>query len=368
MQNLKILIILFICITAQSHSNGQIKRIWLTHRTNEPSHIVLSWYSYEAGNSEVCYRVGNEKECRIIINEQKKLHHVEIPLTEKDVVYNYKVITGKEESKTYSFKGYPSSGKILRIAIVGNWGFAENPDLTQLLKDNPHLLMTLGDNIKNLHEHCGEENNSAPTLFQTIPFMPILGNHDKQIRPRGEKYPILPVYDINANSFRKFFELPDSEWKWYFNIPDFSIGFIALDLNHISDFGTTWQTCHDFHIGSEQMKWYNEILKKNTNKNTITLHNAKNQQMREIENGEWKRLFQMGTSVVTGYGYFSERANVRGFPYFNTSLKAGDQYPDKFSEFLEVTGGYILMKISKETIGIEMKSLQGELLDCYILK
>jgi hypothetical protein len=73
-----------------------------------------------------------------------------------------------------------------------------------------------------------------------------IGNHDKEIRPRGSKPPEEPVYDINATAFRRFFELPGDEWKWHFDIPDFDVRFVALDLNHISDFGTTWQACHSF--------------------------------------------------------------------------------------------------------------------------
>ena len=52
-----------------------------------------------------------------------------------------------------------------------------------------------------------------------------------------------PVYDVNATAFRTFFELPDDEWKWHFDVPGFDVRFIALDLNHTSDMGTTWQAC-----------------------------------------------------------------------------------------------------------------------------
>jgi len=374
MKVIRAVFLILVFLSIKSLVSGQIKRIWLTHRTNDPSHLVINWQSKEPGNSEVRFSIGNGRERRITEKGETTLHHIEIPLVKKNLMYHYRVITGKEKSETFTFKGYPSSRYEFRAAVVGNCGYADNPDLTQLLRDNPHLLLTLGDNIPNLHDLCesGTKDciepflkliDSAPGLFQTTPFLPILGNHDKEIRSRGNKYPPEAVYDTNATAYRKFFELPDDEWKWHFFIPDFDICFIALDLNHISDFGTTWQTCHDFHYGSEQIEWYRMIQKNNSMKYKITLLNERNQSMRSQENYEWQNLFQQGTAVISGFGYYSERAEVDGFPYFNTSLKTGDKYPDKFSKALYDVNGYILLSLTKNTLKIDMKTLQGKTID-----
>jgi len=32
------------------------------------------------------------------------------------------------------------------------------------------------------------------------------------------------------------------------------VTFLALDLNHITDFGTTWQTCHGYSPASDQFR------------------------------------------------------------------------------------------------------------------
>ncbi len=314
MNYIRVLIVFLIFTSFHNNSIVQIKRIWLTHRTNEPSHIVINWQSEKPGPSEVWFRTDNGKEHQIIVNDETTLHHVEIPLREKNVIYYYRVITGKEHSEMYAFKGYPSDREKLRVAIVGNWGYAGNSNLSQLIRDDPHLLLTLGDNIPNLHDQCGEGVkdciepflklvDSAPELFQSTPFMPILGNHDKEIRDRGRKCPPLPVYDIDATAYRTFFELPDSEWKWHFNVPDFNLCFIALDLNHIVDFGTTWQTCHDFHIGSEQMEWYRKIMNK-TPVNIKSLYKTQEIKICEIRktaNGRscFKKVRQLLQDMVT---------------------------------------------------------------------
>jgi hypothetical protein len=144
------------------------------------------------------------------------------------------------------------STRELRVAVVADWGYAK-PDLSALMMDDVHVLMTAGDNVPNLHA-SGREGvkafaaliDSQPALFRRIPFMPVLGNHDREIRPRGPKPPPEAVYDVEATAYREFFALPGDEWRWTFSFPDFSARFIALDLNHIRDFGTTWQTCHAY--------------------------------------------------------------------------------------------------------------------------
>lgn len=362
-----------------SQVTAQITRIWLTHRTDKPSHIVINWESQKPGNSEVYFYCDKNNEYHIIKNENVTLHHIEIPLGKTDVAYYYRVQTGNEKSETYSFKSYPSEQNELRIAIVGNWGYSDNLDLSKLITDDPHLLLTLGDNVANLHEDCGigvkdcvkpflRLIDAAPGIFHSTPFMPILGNHDREIRPRGDKPPLEAVYDIDATAYRKFFELPGDEWKWKFEIPDFELCFIALDLNHINDLGSTWQTCHDFHIGSEQFNWFKTMMETRPKGYVITLNNEKNGSMRAQGHGLWQELFQKGTAVITGYGYFAERAEVDGFPYFNTSLKAGDMYPDEYSKMIQQVGGYILLRCSKNNpVKLEMKKLNGEVIDSKIL-
>ncbi len=372
------LAILALEVLSYNIASSQITTIWLTHKTNKPSHIVVNWESKISGNSEVYFGTSTHYERSIKKNENVSIHHVEIPLHKKDIIYHYMVKTNNEKSDDNMFKAYPSKSNELRLAVIGNWGYSENIDFTALMKDNPHLLVTCGDNVANLHELCGqgvndclkpylELINSQKQLFRSTPFLPILGNHDKEIRNRGTKYPEIASYDVNATAFRKFFELPGEEWKWIYRIPNFNVTLIALDIQHITDFGTTWQTCHDFHRGSDQFEWYKKVMSSIPKGFVITLQNEKNENIRAKENGEWGKLFQKGTAVISGYGYFSERAEVNGFPYFNTSLKPGDKYPDEFSKFLRADNGYILLTITKNTLTVEMKSLKGEIIDRSVL-
>ena len=135
-----------------------------------------------------------------------------------------------------------------------------------------------------------------PDLFRSTPFMPVLGNHDREIRPRGPKPPAEPVYDIEAKAFRNFFELPDDEWKWHLDLADFGVRFVALDLNHISDMGTTWQTCHPFDKDSAQYPWYDKLMNGPLPPLVVTLYNERNASVRAQVGGSWGRMLQRASN------------------------------------------------------------------------
>ena len=158
------------------------------------------------------------------------IHHVEIPLEETGGVYHYSAHTGNQSSKDATFKGYPTD--VLRVAVAADWQGL--PDLSAIRKDDVHLLLTAGDNISNTHQLCGPGIKECvkpyarlidrySELFRSVPFMPVPGNHDKEMKPRGSKPPEQPVYDIDATAFRRFFDLPGEEWKWHFEVPGFDV-------------------------------------------------------------------------------------------------------------------------------------------------
>ena len=180
--------------------------------------------------------------------------------------------------------------------MVANW--QGRPDLAAIERDDVHLLLTAGDNIPSLHETCGAGEKDCirpyaalidayPELFRSTPFLPALGNHDKEIRPRGNRPPAEPVYDIEATAFRRFFELPDDERTWHFDVPAFGVRFIALDLHHLSDLGTTWQSSQPFQEGSPQYEWYRRLIEGSDQPFVVTLYNEKNSTVRGLEGGSW---------------------------------------------------------------------------------
>ena len=361
---------LLLTVVTEAHA-AEISRIWLTHKTNDPSKVVVNWMSDELGDSVVHFGVTAEYDETVRIDENTTLHHVEIPLKHRDTDYHYSVSTGDQRSTDATFKAYPID--VLRVAVVADW--QGKPDLSAIMEDDVHLLLTAGDNIARLWDKCGEGNKDCvkpyielidayPKLFRSTPFMPVLGNHDREIRPRGDKPPAEPVYDVDATAFRRFFELPGDEWKWHFDLPEFDLRFVALDFNHTSDFGTTWQTCHAFNEDSEQFRWYENLMEKPPGL-VVTLYNERNVSIRNQAQKQWHDLFRRGTCCITGFGYFAERAEVDGFSYYNTALNGrGNQYPDPQSEFLVGEDSYILLTVDRSgKMTVELKSLRNKVLD-----
>jgi hypothetical protein len=328
--------------------------IWLTHRSNDPSRLCVNWLTESPAKATVHYGDTAELGQSAAGAEAATLHHVEIPFGEGESPLYYAIEVGGERSAVQKVQRY--GGAEFRAAVVADW--QGRPDLAALMKDAPHLFLIAGDQVMSLHQDCGAGVKDCvkpfaklvgqyPALFRTIPVMPALGNHDREIRPRGAKYPPEPAYDVEATAWRAFYALP------------------ALDLQHTQDMGTTWQTGHAFDGNSEQFKWYREQIGRRDRGFVITLHNERNGGMRNYEKQEWHRMFRQGSAVISGFGHFAERAEVDGFPYFNTALAAGAKYPDSQSKFFAAEASYVLLRFPRGagTFSVEMKSLSGAVLD-----
>lgn len=355
-----------------SAARAQVERVWLSHGSSTPDTVVVSWMTQTPGDSTVHFaRTDGEEQTRRIDGE-RTLHHVEIPV-ERGERYTYQVSTGDQRSRAAEFRALPED--ILRVAVVANW--QGRPDLGAIEANDVHLLLTAGDNISNIHGSCGAGNEGCvhpyaelvdryPELLRSTLFMPVLGNHDKEVRPRGAEPPEEPVYDIEATAFRRFFALPGDEWKWHFDVPEFGLRLIALDLNHVSDAGTTWQACRAFDEDSTQFKWYRELMAESDQPFVVTVYNEKHSTVRHLAKGGWGEMVRGSRLALTGFGHFAERAEPKGVTQVNTSLQGeGDRYPDPESQFIESQNNYVLLTFDGEagTMVVELKNLAGESLD-----
>lgn len=349
-----------------------IERIWLTHASADPSQLVINWETAAAGESVVELGTDGKLDQRFGDDRPVTRHQVEVPIGQRDAVYAYRVRSGPEVSAVARFKSYPT--RELRIAVVGNWGYAGDKDVRSILADDVHLLVTLGDNVPSLHQPglAGTRAFAALVdahreLFRGTPFLPILGNHDREIAPRGPKPPAQPVYDVEASAYREFFALPGEEWKWLFDVPEFDLRLMALDLSHIQDFGTTWQTCHAWQPDSAQFRWYAETLAATAQGFVVTLMNERQTQLQGLTKGAWHEHFRKGSALLTGFGYFADRALLEGgLPYYNTSLKGdGDLYRDPRSLFHAREDNYLLLRFTAGApeATVQCKSLRGEVLE-----
>jgi hypothetical protein len=359
-------------LLASATLHAQVERVWLTHQSTDPSRIVVNWETAKPASSVVNYGLSAKYDRAATAEGTTTRHHVEIAIPEKDVTWHYSVGSGADASPGATFKGYPT--KELRVAVIGDWMAGYGKNLSALRKDDVHLLLTAGDNVPSLHGK-GREGvkafsafiDHAPDLFRSTPFMPVLGNHDREVKPRGPKPPPEPTYDVDATAYREFFALPGDEWKWHFDLPDFDLRFIALDIQHIGDMNNTWRTCHSFDAESEQYRWFKERVDETKAGFVIPIMNEKQSSLVGATKGLWHKGFTRGSALITGFGYFAERAELDGgLPYFNTCLKGdGDVYKDAKSKFLSREDNYLLLTFRRDEnkMTIQFKNLRGEVMD-----
>ena len=282
-----------------------IERIWLSHEEETPATLTISWETDEPSPAVVEYGNGPELGAQVRGEGLAKRHQVRIPFEPGEGVIHYRVGEGGSASAVHQVKRYPADE--LRFVVIADWGYAPGRDLSEIVKDDPHLLVTGGDNVPNLYQP-GKEGTKAfasliddhPEIFRRFPFLPILGNHDREITPRGPKPPDHSVYDIEAKAYREFFALPGDEWRWTLDLPAFDLSLIALDLNHIQDFGTTWQTCHPWQVDSEPFRWYADTIAKKDKGFVLTLMNEKQTQIAGLTKGAWHEHFKKGRRLDHG--------------------------------------------------------------------
>ena len=347
-----------------------IERIWLSHRDADPHKVVVNWETDRPADSVVQFGVSTVDEQEVRIAERVTLHQVEIPVRVRDARIQYRVASGRDQSAVASFKAFPTD--VLRVAVVANW--QRRPPLDAILREDVHLLLSAGDHISNLWQACGPARkecttpyraliDSYPAVFRSVPFMPALGNHDREIRPRGDAPPRDPVYDIEATAFRAFFALPGDEWAWHFDVPDFGVRFVALDLNHTKDEGTTWQSSHDFRRGSAQFALFRRAISDRTARFVVTISNERTSTVQSFDGGSWLELLQQGTIYVSGNSHFAEQGELDGVAFYNTSLTgAGDlKYVERRgSRFSAGEDNYLLFTFvnGASTMTAALKSLR----------
>lgn len=359
---------------AEGKAVARVERIWLTHQSPDPSKIVVSWETTGPGDSVVEFGTSAGLGETVGIPGSRHLHHVEIPLKTKDALYHYRVKTGAQISDINTFKAYPT--KQLRIAVVANIRADAKLDFTAIKREDVHLLISAGDTA--MQYEFGMEGDPEGTsshsklidtqaeLFRSTPFMPSLGNLDRKIRPKSPG-PGIPAYDISATGYRKFFALPGKEWLWAFDIPDFDLRVISVDMSHTGDFGTPNQACHPFDKDSEQLKWYGQTMGAATAGFVITLFGETGLKVRRHADGAWKRLIETGSIAISGECYHAERTVVDGFTYYNSSVRGNGTFGiDPDAAFLDKGASYLLLTFDRgaDRMSVALKALNdGRVLD-----
>lgn len=370
-----------ILIPSLCSADDTIRAVWITCDRPVLDSVVVNIVGQGQERPQVELQSAGGRRAVFRPQDDGPPYRIRIPISQEDAKggLQYRVRLGTAVTEPAVLR-WPA-GDAFRAAVVANWH--RRVSLKALEADQPHVLLTAGDNVPDLHSLCGIGNKaciepyvqlvrSYPTLFRQVVFLPVLGNHDKQIRPRGVRPPADPVYDIEATAFRRAFALPDPGWIWAVDIPGFSVRFAALDLHHTRDIATTWQSCHDYDAKSQQYRWYRRITEQAAGRQLVTLYNAQNNAVRNLAGGIWRPLLKRNVLCVAGFGHFAERAEADGVTYLNTSLVGrGNRYPDPKSKFLASEDNYVLITATRSGNRVRLraciKSLDGRSLDAVDL-
>lgn len=353
---------------------AKVERVWMTHQSPDNSKIVISWETTEPGDSVVEFGTSPQLGQTAKVDGSRTLHHVEIPIPQRDTVYHYRVMSGAQVSDINTFKGYP--GKVLRIAVVANIRADAKLNFAAIKKDDPHLLISAGDTAmqyqfatqadKEATKSHSKAIDTQADLFKSTPFMVSLGNLDRKIRPNGLSMEE-PGYDIEATGYRKFFTLPGKEWIWSWDIPDFDLRLVSVDMSHTGDFGKPNQACHAFDKDSEQFKWYEETMNATKAGFVITIYGETSGTVRRHAEGGWKRCIEKGTIGISGECYHAERTEVDGCTYYNSSVRGNGTFGhDPKAAFSDKAASYKLITLDRDagTMKVELKALEdGRVLD-----
>lgn len=353
---------------------AKVERLWMTHQSPDNSKIVISWETTSPGDSVVEFGTSPQLGESVRVDGSRTLHHVEITIPQKDVVYHYRVKSGDQVSDITTFKGYPS--KLLKIAVVANIRADAKLNFAAIQKDDPHLLISAGDTAmqyqfatqadKQATKSHSTAIDTQAELFRSTPLMVSLGNLDRKIRPNGLSLEE-PGYDIEATGYRKFFALPGKEWLWAWDIPDFDLRLISVDMSHTGDFGKPNQACHAFGKDSEQFRWFEQTMNDTRAGFVVTLFGETGGTVRRHAEGGWKRVIGKGTLAISGECYHAERTEVDGVTYFNSSVRGNGTFGhDPQAAFSDKAASYQLLTLDREagTLKSELKALDdGRVLD-----
>lgn len=365
--------LLFLVIGMVPHSPvraGEAPRIWITPAKDELGKRTIHW-QLPGSPAESGIRFGRSGGAmeEVATRRVDGIFRADVDVSEWDADWQFQI----DGDRIRPLRGLEKGG--IRIVAVADWHGNARPGADAILRDRPHLLVTAGDNVTSLHAP-GREGllaysaliDSAPELFASVPVRPSVGNHDNEIRPRGPKPPDDdPVYDIEATVLRQFFDLPENGWRWKLASPHHGLSLVGLDLHHLSDFGSHWQSGHAFDAKSEQSHWLQGVVESDSADFTVFLYNEKNSTVRAVSGGAFGEAFQKRAgAVVTGFGGFSERAEWKGMPSYNVHIHGkGTDYPDQHRAFATKEGAYLLItKVAGEAgMILQIKSHDGRVLD-----
>jgi hypothetical protein len=230
---------------AQTISRGPI----LEDPANDPTTMMISWWTNVAGNSTVEYglttslgsstTVAQTSACEI--GSAGLCHHVTLSGLQPGTRYYYRLLTnGVQVQATNYFTTLKAATDVtsqLFFAVIGDWGQGTSAwsDIAgQVNAADPQLILTVGDNAYTNGTQSDWDNNALAaykTVMQRVPFFPTLGNHDLNSVGGATGW----MSSVEIKMFHLPTNAPVGEMEHYWSFDSGDAHFISLDADEYVD-------------------------------------------------------------------------------------------------------------------------------------
>ncbi|MHA1865701.1 MAG: metallophosphoesterase [Candidatus Heimdallarchaeaceae archaeon] len=337
------------------------RNVHLSWKNNTSSTIVISWRTNVIAPSIVEY--GKTSDYKNKVNGTEGIyHHVELTNLEPDTVYHYRIYNGIKEhewTKDFTFKT-GNNGDYARFVA---WG-----DSRSLRDDRRKVIETVyymqsdfsvftGDLVESGKERCQWYDWFADfyPLISNNPFMPILGNHEK-----------------NHSNYYNMFELPEKEEYYSFDYG--SVHFSAL------------HTCAPYYGGTfdEQVTWLeNDLSQVEEGKwKVVLMHRPPFSSGSRYHNGEYQDVNETFVPifekynvdlVFTGHEHFYERLEKNNITYVITGgagapiYKVVDDYKIPESIYSEAVNHATIIRATPNQIDFQAVRTDYSIMDSFTI-
>jgi hypothetical protein len=325
--------------------------------------MTILWESDREAAGSVTYADKKGKGGRVTSAERGTLHRITLAGLVPGTAYDYSIIEDERATFRGSFRTLPAAGPY-RLAVLGD-PHAPAEGMKRLVsridEAGPDFIVILGDLVASSlrRENWVSFFEMGRTLFDHIPFMPLIGNHDAK---------------RNAHAYEHYVGRLDGtpEGYYYYTAQVASDFLIFLDSRNDLLF---------FHHGFWLIKLLRELAKRRDIRHVFVFTHLGPASYKELRRGfiGLKPLLPLmgkaGVSAVfSGHDHHYLRGRLRwGFPFFISGGGGGKLYPVNVynpyawlvgkKEFWKETYQFLIVDVADDRCTVKALDEQGMVFD-----
>ncbi|MFO8018082.1 MAG: metallophosphoesterase family protein [Promethearchaeia archaeon] len=337
---------------------------WVSWSGNPDEQVYISWETEEKTSGILKYGI-DEGDLNQSVTESEKtnIHHVNLTGLSADTTYYYEVeIDGKVFGKG-KFRTAPSSQKDFTFGLYSdtqqNFGPGHHFRVGNALKDKKYaFIVNVGDIVQDggKKEHYNNFFKIGSEYLDTIPFIPVIGNHDQR----------------NVTLFTEYFinQVNKSQYHFYYSFNWSNVHFCFPHFAYGSESEMT----------DAQLNWLKKDLSRSQDKafRIVMFHCpikgasffGPNEVL--IEKVQPILLEYNVTATVHGHEHHFERGNIKGMTYFISGGGGGaldvGLRPLPETEVLTESPNFTEVHVTENEINFKTMTLEGSVIDDFTIQ